>query len=164
MRWALIVALALGPIQAKAQMWGPSSKCEAACTAALDQCAAVPNRIMDTALKEMEPFSIESVARDKPDIKFENAFASSEKCRSRYLRCSGKCQPPKRCIDACQATFRQCFAAGERIMKAGLRELKQLKYDSPEWKAAYAKGDAEMERCLEDNRNCQGKCTTSSAQ
>jgi hypothetical protein len=108
--------------------------------------------------KEMEPFSIESVERDTPDIKFENAFASSEKCRSRYLRCSERCQPPKKCIDACQATFKKCFATGERIMKEGLRELKKLKYDSPEWRAAYTKGDVEIDRCLEENRNCPGKC------
>jgi hypothetical protein len=158
MRWALIVAFVLGSVQAKAQVWEQNIKCETACRATLDQCSAVPNRVMDTALNEMTPYTYDSPDRDKPDIKFENAFEAGEKCRGRYLRCAGKCQPPKKCVDACQATFKRCFAIGERKMKEGLRELKTFKYDSPQWKTAYGKGDAEMARCLEDNRNCRGKC------
>jgi hypothetical protein len=57
-----------------------------------------------------------------------------------------------------QSKFAQCFAAGERLMREGLQEMTRLKYNSPEWQAANAKGDAETDKCLEENRACQAKC------
>src|SRR6516164_1487366 len=132
-----------------------NSKCEARCRSTLDQCAAVSNKIMETALKETTAYSVGTSGRERADIKFENAFLTAENCWDKYYLCAGKCRAPKRCVDACQSTFKQCFAAGERKMKEGLREMRKAKIDSPEWQAAYAKGDMETDRCLQDNRSCQ---------
>jgi hypothetical protein len=158
MRWVAIVALVLGSVPAKAQVWEQSDKCQTACKSTLDQCSAFSNKNMATALKEAEPYRIDSAAREKADIKFENAFQAAAKCWDRFYRCTGNCRPPKGCIEACQSIFKQCFAAGEQTAKDGLREMKNFKFASPEWKAAYAKGDKEIDHCLADNRDCQGKC------
>jgi hypothetical protein len=158
MRWVLIVALVCGGGPATAQIWGQNAKCESACRSTLDHCAAVSNKIMEMALKEADPYQVGTSERDRVDIKFESAFLAGEHCWDRYHRCTLGCAPPKRCVDACQSRFRQCFAASERRMKEGLREMKTLTFGSPEWKAVYGKGDKDADRCLEDNRNCQGKC------
>jgi hypothetical protein len=127
MRLLLIVALILGSFPAIAQVWDvTNSKCEAGCKVTLDRCSAAPKKIMATVEKEVTAYSIETSEREKADIKFENAFQVGEKCWDRYYRCAANCRPPKRCIDACQSTFKQCFAAGERTMKVGLREMKKF--------------------------------------
>ena len=41
---------------------------------------------------------------------------------------------------------------------AGLREMRRAKFGSPEWQAAYAKGDTQTDRCLQENRSCQAQC------
>src|SRR5262249_22255597 len=158
MRWILVFALALTTLPAKAQMSELNSKCEAACKTALDKCAAVSNKIMDTALKETGPYKIGTPERERADIKFERAFQVRETCRSRYERCATKCLPAKACMDACHSTLHQCFAAGERKMQEGLREIKSLKFGSPKWQTAYTKGDRDIDQCLETNRNCEAKC------
>lgn len=99
-----------------------------------------------------------ALPREKADIKFENAFLAGEQCWDRYYRCTGNCRPAKGCIDACQSAFKQCFAGGERTMREGLREMKKFKFGSPDWKAAYAKGDKGTARCLTDILSCQGHC------
>jgi hypothetical protein len=147
-----------------AQPPGPLSelnaKCEAACKTALDKCAAVPNKIMDTASKEAVPYKIDTPERERADIKLESAFQASETCRNGYDRCAIKCRPSKACIDACHSRFHQCFAAGERKMQEGLREIKgkRLQFGSPEWQTAYTKGDRDINKCLENNRSCEAKC------
>jgi hypothetical protein len=158
MRWVLVAALVLGSVPANAQMSTLNNKCEATCRDAREQCSAVFDRVMDTALKEMTPFRAESTEKARADIKFETAFEAGEKCRVRYNSCVDKCEPPRKCISACQVTYKKCFAVGESMVKEGIRELRKLKYDSPEWKVAYEKGDKEIERCLEDDRSCEGKC------
>jgi hypothetical protein len=97
-------------------------------------------------------------ARERVDVKFEGAFETAENCWDRYCVCADKCLPPKKCVVACHSTFRQCFAAGERKMRDGLREMRRAKFGSPEWQAAYTKGDSETDRCIQDNRSCQAKC------
>jgi hypothetical protein len=158
MRWICIVALLLSCAPAEAQMSTLNNKCEATCRVALDRCSVVFDRIMDTALKEMTPYRAESVEKARADIRFEAAFEAGEKCRGRYSRCVEKCQPPKGCIKACLSTFKKCFADGKRLVYQGLRDLRKLKYDSPEWKAAYAKGDSDIEHCLDEDRSCEAKC------
>lgn len=135
-----------------------NSKCEARCRSTLDQCAAVSNKIMETALKETTAYSVGTSGRERADVKFEGAFQTAENCWDKYYLCAGKCRAPKKCVDACQSTFKQCFAAGEKKMRDGLREMRHNKFGSAEWQAAYAKGDAETDRCLQENRNCQAKC------
>ena len=161
MRRVLILALTIlatdcRPVQA--QLWQPNAKCEGQCRSTLAQCSAGSRKIMTTALKEAAPYRIETPARRKADIKFEYAFLGGEKCWDHYYRCAGTCRPPRRCIDACQSTFARCFAAGERLVRQGVQELKNLKIGSPEWQAADAKGDTETGKCLENNRSCQAKC------
>jgi hypothetical protein len=158
MLWVLIFALALGPLPAKAQVSELNAKCEATCKMALDQCAAVPNKIMDTALKEAEPYKIDTPERERADIKFERAFQAGQRCQNRYDRCTSKCSPSKACLDACHPTFRKCFAASERKLKKSLQEIKGLKFGSPEWQTAYTKADGDINQCLETNRNCEAKC------
>jgi hypothetical protein len=70
---------------------------------------------------------------------------------------AAKCAPPKRCVNACQTAFRKRFAAGESTAQQGLQEMKTAKPASPEWQATYAKGHAEIDHCLADNRKLQGK-------
>jgi hypothetical protein len=158
MRLVLFVALVVGTIPARAQPWVQNKHCEIACKSTLDECAAASNKIMQTALRETEPFKIGTTEREKADIKFENAFLAGEQCWDRYYRCAGNCRPAKGCIDACQSAFKQCFADGEKTMREGLREMKKFKFGSPDWKTAYAKGDKGTGRCLTDNLNCQGHC------
>jgi hypothetical protein len=158
MRWLALVAMILGVAPATAQQWDQNTKCEAACRSNLDQCAAVSNKTMETAIKETLPYRIETPERRRADIKFESAFQTAEKCWDKYYRCAGNCRPPKTCTDACQSSFKLCFAAGERTMKEGLRAMKSLKFGSDEWKAAYGRGDMPADRCLEENRNCHMKC------
>jgi hypothetical protein len=153
-----LVIMALGTSAARAQLVEQNTKCDASCKTALDQCSAVSRKIMTVALKETTSYKIGTPQRQRADTKFENAFLAGEKCWDSYYRCAARCQPPRHCIDACQAKFAQCFAAGERLMRDGLQEMKGLKFNSPEWQAANAKGDAETDKCLEDNRSCQAKC------
>jgi hypothetical protein len=156
---ASVVLLLAGSVSARAQMGEQlNSKCQSACRSTLDQCAAVSNKIMETALKETTAYSVGTSARDNADVKFENAYLTAENCWDKYYTCTEKCRPPKTCIGACQTSFKKCFAAGEAKMKAGLREMRKLKFGSPEWQAAYAKGDMDADRCLQDNRTCQAKC------
>src|SRR5262249_61865575 len=96
--------------------------------------------------------------RERADVKFENAFQTAENCWDRYYVCAGKCRAPKKCTDACQSTFKRCFAAGEKTMREGLREMKHARFGSPEWQAAYAKGGTQTDQCVQENRNCQAKC------
>jgi len=135
-----------------------NSKCEAGCRSSLDQCAAASNKIMETALKETTAYSVGSSGRERADVKFEGAFQKAENCWDRYYMCAGKCRAPKKCVDACQSTFKQCFVAGEKKVREGLREMQHAKFGSPEWQAAYAKGNSETDRCLRENRICQTKC------
>ena len=158
MRWVLCVALVVGAVPAKAQLWEQNKNCGVACKSSLDECAAVSNKIMETTLKETVTYNVGTTAREKADIKFENAFLAGEQCWDRYYKCTGTCQPSRACIDACQSTFKQCFANGERTMRDGLREMKRYKFGSPDWKTAYAKGDRDIGRCLTENLNCQGHC------
>jgi len=158
MRWVPIVALMLAAVPAEAQVWDMNSKCEESCRVALDKCAAVSNKIMGTELKQAQPYNIGTPEREKADAKFESAFQEGEKCWKGYYRCTAHCRAPKACVDKCQAAFRQCFATGERLIKEGLREIRRFEFGSPEWKAAYAKGDAETDHCLEDDRKCIGNC------
>ena len=162
MRLLLMLALAItaiGSLPVQAQYTGPgNTKCETDCKSARDQCSAASNRIMVMALKETGPYKIETPQRQKADIKFENAFQVGEKCWDTFYRCTDRCEP-RRCIAACQATLAQCLPAGERLMREGLQEMKRLKYDSPEWQAAHTKGDAEIDKCLADDRSCQEKCS-----
>jgi hypothetical protein len=162
MRLLLALALAITaisslPVQAQYAGPGQNTKCGGDCKLVLDQCSAAPNRIMTLALKETTPYNIGTRIRQKADIKFEGAFLAAEKCWDSYYRCTDRCVP-RHCIDACQATLTQCFAAGDRLAREGLQEMKRLKYNSPEWQAANTKGDAETDKCLEDNRSCQAKC------
>lgn len=161
MRLLLTLALAItavGSLPVQAQYAGTgNTKCEDACKSARDHCSAASNRVMETALKETGPYKIGTRQREKADIKFENAFQVGQKCWDNFYRCTDRCQP-RRCIDACQATLMQCLRAGERLMREGLQEMKRLKYDSPEWQAANTKGDAEIDKCLNDDRSCQAKC------
>ena len=150
-----LLACSVSRAEVVAQM---NSKCEASCRSTLDQCAAVSNKIMETALKETTAYSVGTSGRERADIKFEGAFQTAENCWDKYYLCTGKCRAPKKCVDACQSTFKQCFAAGEKKMRDGLQEMRHAKFGSSEWQAAYAKGDAETDRCLQENRNCQAKC------
>jgi hypothetical protein len=146
-------------VSARAQLWDQmNTKCETSCRSGLDQCAAVFNKIMETALKETTAYSVGSSRRERADVKFEGAFLKTQNCWDTYYMCTRKCRAPQRCIDACQSTFTRCFAAGERKMREGLREMRHAKFDSPEWQAAYAKGNAETDRCLQDDQSCQAKC------
>src|SRR5215467_8366106 len=155
----VIVALLVCSFSARGQVWEQiNTRCEAGCRSTLDRCAAVSNKIMETALKETTPYNVGTPARERADIKFESAYLTAEGCWDKYYVCAGKCRAPKRCIGACQSTFRQCFAAGERTMREGLREMRLAKFGSPEWQAAYAKGDAQTDRCLQENRSCQAQC------
>jgi hypothetical protein len=154
-----MINLLVGSVSANAEVSELiNSKCEIGCRSALDQCAAVSNKVMETALKETTAYSIGSPEREKADVKFESAFVTAENCWDKYHSCTGKCRPPKKCLDACQSTFKQCFAAGEQKMKEGLREMRKAKFGSPEWQTAYGKGDKETDHCLQDNRSCQAKC------
>jgi hypothetical protein len=145
------------PAQTQVSEW-INSKCETGCRSALDQCAATSNKVMETALKETTVYAVGTAERAKVDIKFESAFQKAEACWDKYYICAAKCAPPKRCINACQSTFRKCFAAGDAKTREGLRQIKALKTGTPEWQAAYAKGDADIDACLEHNRNCKAKC------
>jgi hypothetical protein len=157
----VVVVLASGPTQA--QVWDLiNSQCEVGCRTALNQCAAVSNKIMETSLKETTAYNIGTPDREKADIKFENAFQTAEKCWSGYYKCTGHCQAPRRCVAACQSTLKQCFAAGERKMQEGLREMKNFAFGSAEWTAAYAKGGTDIDHCLEENHSCQAKCANPS--
>ena len=159
MRTMLVVALVLSCGPAQAQVWDLiNSQCESACRTGLNQCAAVANKIMETSLKETTAYNIGTSDREKADIKFENAFQASEKCWGRYYKCTGHCQAPRRCIAACQSTFKQCFAAGERKMQEGLREMRNFAFGSTEWSAAYGKANRDVDHCLEENHSCQAKC------
>jgi hypothetical protein len=113
---------------------------------------------METALKKTTAYSIGTFERENADVKFESAFQTAEKCWGKYYKCAGRCHAPKRCIATCQSKFKKCFAAAETRMKEGPRAMKGLKFASPEWEAAYAKGGADSDRCLESNRDCQAKC------
>jgi hypothetical protein len=135
-----------------------NSKCEASCRVSLDQCAAASNKIMETALKETSAYSVGTSGRERADVKFESAFLTAENCWDRYYTCAGRCRPPKKCVDTCQTTYKQCFAAGEKKMRQGLREMRHAKFGSPEWQAAYAKGNMETDNCVQENRSCQAKC------
>jgi len=154
-----VVCLLAGSVSVNAEVSELiNSQCESGCRSTLDQCAAVSNKVMETALKQTTTYSIGSPEREKADVKFENAFVTAEKCWDKYYGCTGKCRPPKKCLAACQSTFKQCFAAGEQKMKEGLREMRKAKFGSPEWQTAYGKGDKETDHCLQDNRSCQAKC------
>jgi hypothetical protein len=160
MRFVAMVSLVLlaGSV-ARAQVAEQmNSKCEAGCRSTLDQCAAVSNKIMETALKETTAYSVGTSGRERADVKFEGAFQTAENCWDRYYVCADKCRSPKKCVGACQSTFKQCFAAGEKKMRDGLREMRRAKFGSPEWQAAYTKGDSQTDRCIQDNRGCQAKC------
>jgi hypothetical protein len=160
MRSILAVALVLCSGPTHAQVWDLiNGKCEAACKTTLNQCAAVSNKIMETSLKETTAYNIGTADRERADIKFENAFQKAEKCWGEYYKCTAtRCQAPRRCVAACQSSFRQCFAAGEKKMNEGLREMKSFAFGSTEWSAAYAKGSTDLDHCLEENHNCQAKC------
>jgi hypothetical protein len=161
MRGLLMLALlimAVGTSAARAQLVEQNTKCDANSETALDLCSAVSRKIMTMSLKETTSYKIGTPQRQRADTKFEDAFLAGEKCWGNYYRCAVRCQPPRHCIDACQAKFAQCFAAGESLMREGLQQMKRLTYNSPEWQAADAKGDTETDRCLEDNRSCQAKC------
>jgi hypothetical protein len=157
----VVLALFACSLSARAQVWDPTNaQCEARCRSTLDQCAAASNKIMETALKETSAYNVGSSSRQRADVKFENAFQTAENCWDKYYVCAGKCRAPRKCVEACQATFRQCFAAGESKVKEGLRAMRHAKFGSPEWQAAYAKGDAETDRCLQEDQSCQVRCVT----
>ena len=156
---AFIMTLVACSVAARAQVWEQlNTKCESLCRSSLDRCAAPSNKIMETALKETSAYNVGTPARERADVKFEGAYLTAEACWDKYYACAGKCRPPKRCINACQSTFGRCFAAGERTMREGLREMRRAKFGSPEWQAAYAKGDTQTDRCLQENRSCQAQC------
>jgi hypothetical protein len=169
MRFTLIVASVamlvpslaptLAPTLAKAEVGAElNSKCESACKATLDRCAAGANKRMETALKETTAYQVGSSERERADVKFETAFLEAATCWDKYYNCAGKCRPPQLCTDQCQSTFKRCFAAAERKMQDGLREMRRAKFGSPEWQSAYAKGDMDTDHCLQENRSCQAKC------
>jgi hypothetical protein len=161
-RLLLIAALIVLAAPASARAEGSeqlNSKCQASCKSTLDRCAAAANRRMQTAIKETTAYNVGSAARESADVKFESAFLTAEGCWDRYYACTGKCRPPKACIDQCQSAFKRCFAAAEAKMRDGLGKMRTAKFGSPAWQAANAEGDAEADHCLQENRNCQAKCT-----
>ena len=127
MRLLLIAALIVLAAPASARAEGSeqlNSKCQASCKSTLDRCAAAANRRMQTAIKETTAYNVGSAARESADVKFESAFLTAEGCWDRYYACTGKCRPPKKCIDQCQSAFKRCFAAAEAKMRDGLGKMR----------------------------------------
>lgn len=60
-----IVSLLAGSVSVNAEVSELiNSKCESGCRSTLDQCAAVSNKVMETALKETTAYSIGSPERE----------------------------------------------------------------------------------------------------
>jgi hypothetical protein len=50
-----------------------------------------------------------------------------------------------------------CRRRGQNARRS--RQNAHAKFGSPAWQAANAEGDPEADHCLQENRNCQAKCT-----